>query len=141
MEGSYTANLRAGMPAHTTNQAIRWMLGNAGSWSIPAGATAGAHPSALHMLRSPPCLPCRQAQCPPPCPTHGTKQGRLHGYGLELVPSPSCRSHPRQHRVSWQGDRPGASPTAPRQSAPSKSISAHPPPPPRSCPTCPVLWP
>lgn len=50
-------------------------------------------------------------------------------------------SHPRQHRVPWQGNRAGASPTAPRHSTLSKSISAHPPPPPCSCHTCPVLWP
>lgn len=141
MERSYTANLRAGMPAHTTNGAIRWMLGNMGSWSIPTGATAGARPSAPHVLHFPLCLPCRQAQCPQPFPTHGTTQGRLVGYGLEMVPPPSCRSHPRQHSVPWQGDRAGASPVAPLQSTPSKSIFARPPPPPCSRPTCPVLWP
>lgn len=58
-----------------------------------------------------------------------------------VVHPPSCRSHPAQHRVPWQGDRACASPTASQQSSPRKSISAHPPPPPCSCPTCPALWP
>lgn len=131
-EGSYTANLRAGMPARTTNGAIRWMLGNAGSWSIPAGATAGARPPAPHMLRSPLRLPRGRMQCPQPCLTHGTTQGRLHGYGLELVPPPSCRSHPGQQRGTG---------LVPAPQLPGKSIATHPSPPPCSRPTSPVLWP
>lgn len=92
MKGSYTANLCAGIPARTTNWAIRWMLGNTSSWSIPTSATAGTHPSALQMLCSLVCIPCGQTQCPQHCPTHGTTQERLHRYGLELVPPPSWES-------------------------------------------------
>lgn len=92
MKGSYTANLCAGIPARTTNWAIRWMLGNTSSWSIPTSATAGTHPLALQMLCSLLCIPHGQTQCPQHCPTHGTTQERLHRYGLELVPPPSWES-------------------------------------------------
>lgn len=117
------------MPVHTTNWAIRRMLGNAGSWRNSTGATAGEHLSAMCMLCSP--LSPTQAGSVLPCPTHGTMQGMLHGYGLELVPQPSCRSEPQQYKVPWQ-DRTGASPAVPWHSTLSKFLSTHCFPPP--CP-------
>lgn len=135
MEGSHTANLRAGMPAHTMNRAIRWMLGNAGSWSIPAGATAGARPSAPHVLRSP-LSPMwagtASSTLSHPWDNAGKAPRVWPGAGpLSLLQESAWAA---QGALAWeQGWRqPRGSP----QSAPSKSISAHPAPPP-----CPVLWP
>lgn len=113
MERSYTANLWAGMPA-STSWANRWMLGIVGRWSIPASL----------------CLPCGQHSILKPVPPTGQcREG-------SVVHPPTISHHPGQHRVPWQGDRAAASPTASLQGSPSKSISAHPPPPP-----CPVLRP
>lgn len=111
VEGSYTANLWAGMPP-STRWAVRRMLGIVGSCPH-----VGRH-SILNLVP----------------PTGQWREG-------SVVQPPTCRSHPGQHRVPWPGDRAGATPTASQQSSPSKSISTHPPPPPCPCPTCPVLWP
>lgn len=113
VEGSYTANLWAGMPA-STSWAAGWMLVTVGSCSILTF----------------PCLPCGQAYDAQSLPGPDNV-GKAH--------HPTISHPPGQHRVPWQGDRAGSSPTASQQSSPSKSISAHPPPCP--CPTCPVLWP
>lgn len=85
VEGSYTANLWAGMPA-STSWAIRWMLGIVGRWSIPAGTASStlSHPTGQ----------CREGS---------------------MVHLPTCRSHPGQHRVPWPGDWACASPTVSQQ--------------------------
>lgn len=114
VEGSYTANLWAGMPA-STSWAIRWMLGIVGRWSIPASL----------------CLSCGQAQHPQPCPTQQDSVGKVPWYTLPLAGV-------TQVSIGCPGQGTGL---VPALQFPSKFISTHPCPPACPCPTCPVLWP
>lgn len=123
VEGSYTANLWAGMPA-STSWAIRWMLGIVGSWSIPASL----------------CLLCGQEQHPQTLAHPCTMEGRLHGASSHYQPSP----WPAQGALAGgQGCcQPYSFPAELSQqihlcSCPSTALPmCHLP-----CATCPVLWP
>lgn len=57
----------------------------------------------MFLARPPHALPPRWVvQWPQRCPNSGTRQGRLHRHGLELVPFPLTAVTPGQQGVAWQ---------------------------------------
>lgn len=80
---------------HAANQALRWMLGNAGA-SL-AVLLLGHVPCSAPTHALPPRWVVQGPQC---CPNSGTRQGRLHRHSLELVPFPLTVVTPRQQGVA-----------------------------------------
>lgn len=132
--GSYTANIWVGSPECMLQ--IRHLGGCRGTLEHPWWCCCWG----TFLARPPHVLPPRWVvQWPQRCPNSGTRQGRLHRHGLELVPFPLTAVTPGQQGVAWQVCGAGPSTVAlPGTASPSPLTPFH-------ClcssPACPALWP